>query len=590
MVINKGQEDISNLIGLIYDSAQNPELWPELLQQIDGLVSAIEPSTATDASSAASERESRLDILYPHFQRALKLNKKLYDLKSERDAVSSILDRLPIGVILVDKNMTSVAINRYAEKIVNSNAGISIHDGKLIADSVVNTKNLEQRVMQAIEVPEPPERGWNLVVGSNTDTPCSLHIIPSAHLGIETGKQLVAIFIACAGISHHIGVETLAETYGLTHAEGRLLQTLVNHSHSLSEAASALGVSKHTVRSQFKCILEKTGTHSQTELIKRVLTSPVLLTGSERNRPPDKRGAKKIEMHDLIDQYGKYQIMKLSDGRTIEFREYGDPEGTPLLYFHGILHSRRRFHPFSTYIEQNGIRVIAPERPGFGLTSRQAKRSISDFCKDIRELVNHLGIDRFYLLGDGDGGPWAIACAWVMPEKICRGAISGCMPDPQFEHLENLLPLDRKLQRMARVTPNPILYSFGKIILKALKRNNDYFELMGKDFHESDQKIITSKEHKALFRDAMDSITAEHIEGFIDDYFSRLEPWDFPIEDTKTEFHLWHGLHDCFSNIESAKDIAKALAHCQTHFLNHCGHYVFISHCDDILNQLLHKK
>jgi len=585
--INEGQVNISDLIGLIYDSAQNPELWPELLHQFDGLINETNHSILADPDTATAESELRLRVLHPHFKRALTLNKKLYALKSERAAISGILDRLPIGVILVDRNMAPVAINRHAEKIIDSNAGISIQDGRVVTDSANSCRMIEQRIMQTIEAPDSSDTNWNLMITSSTGTTCSLHITSPARAGIETENQIAALFITCNKINHRIGVETLAKTYGLTNAESRLLQTLLNGSHSLSEAATTLGVSKHTVRSQFKSILEKTGTHSQTELIKRALIGPVLLTAAEQSHSTDKENPKKLEMHDLADQYGRYQLLKLSDGRTIEFREYGDPDGMPLLYFHGILHSRRRFHPLSNYIEKRGIRVIAPERPGHGLTSRQKKWSISNFCEDIKELLNHLGIEKFYLLGDGDGGPWALGCACLMPGMVYRGAVCGCMPDPNFEHLENLLPFDRKLQTMARITPKPILYSFGKIVITALKRKNDYFELMGKDFHESDQKIVTSKEHKALFRDAMDSITPKHIEGFIDDYFCRLRPWDFPIEETETEFDLWHGVHDCFSDIESAKDIANAMPCCRTHFLEERGHYLFISHCDEILAELI---
>jgi len=127
------QEDLSDTIGLIYDSAKQPELWPELLARLDQLaIDHAGPSDDGAATSVVSGEKTYNDLLRPHFQRALDINQELYSLKLERDAISGVLERLPIGVILVDLNQHPVAMNQHARSFIESSHSLFVQRGKLI--------------------------------------------------------------------------------------------------------------------------------------------------------------------------------------------------------------------------------------------------------------------------------------------------------------------------------------------------------------------------------------------------------------------------------------------------------------------------
>lgn len=118
------------------------------------------------------------------------------------------------------------------------------------------------------------------------------------------------------------------------------------------------------------------------------------------------------------------QTIKLSDGRTLAYLDIGDPEGRPLFYFHGGPGSRLEGLLFDELNQQLGIRMIAPDRPGFGLSDFQKDRTYLDWPDDVRELADHLGIDRFAVLGWSSGGPHAAAVAHGIPQRLAVVAIA----------------------------------------------------------------------------------------------------------------------------------------------------------------------
>jgi len=589
-------EELSDTIGLIYDSANRPELWPELLAKLDKLAVANEHPSNNGLTALIPEEKTYTYLLRKHFKRALMMNRRLHGLQLERDAMTDILDRLPIGVILVDINQMPVAINQRARDFIESKNILLIKNGKLITSSQLSTTELHRTVTQAILEPaELSEKkdGATILLETHASSPCSLLVTSSSYTQYTTDKGLAAIFIASSDIRLNIPSESLMSMYGLTTAEAHLMQNLLISSNSLPEAAEALGVSIHTVRTQVKMIYEKTETHSQSELVKKVLSSVSSLIGPKQGIIPVS-DLKALESTSLTEQESgdAFKTISLVDGRKLEYTEFGDPEGRPLIYFHGILHSREAFHPYSTYAEDHGIRIIAPERPGFGRSSPQATVSHSSYSKDIEQLANHLKLEKFHIYGDGDAGPVALACANLLSHRVCRAAVTGCMPEPQFEYMEDMLPFDRKLHNMAKITPKAVLYPFSKIVLSALKKNNNYFDLMASDFYKTDKDILFSDEHRKIFKHTMENlkISPFNTDGFIRDYYGRLTPWDFHVEKTETEVHVWHGKHDCFSTIKSAIAISEALPNCKTHFIESHGHYLFISHIDEILESLFNKQ
>ena len=101
------------------------------------------------------------------------------------------------------------------------------------------------------------------------------------------------------------------------------------------------------------------------------------------------------------------------------------------------------------------MRLIAPDRPGVGLSGLQPNRTLLDWPRDVESLADALGIERFAVLGWSLGAPHALACAYGIPERVTRTAtVGGPVPlDPANMGKQVGFPTDRILGGLSNSTP-----------------------------------------------------------------------------------------------------------------------------------------
>ena len=90
----------------------------------------------------------------------------------------------------------------------------------------------------------------------------------------------------------------------------------------------------------------------------------------------------------------------LPDGRRLTYREYGAPQGRPVIYHHGTPSSRVEPEAFglAAVAAAQGVRLIVPDRPGMGGSDHQTGRALLDWPDDLGRLADHLGLPRFAVL------------------------------------------------------------------------------------------------------------------------------------------------------------------------------------------------
>jgi len=119
----------------------------------------------------------------------------------------------------------------------------------------------------------------------------------------------------------------------------------------------------------------------------------------------------------------------LADGRHLAVTEIGDLRGAPTFFFHGAPTSRLSLLPWEAGFAACGLRVISPDRPGYGGSSPQPGRKMSDWPKDVAELAEALGIERFVVAGHSSGGPYAVACAALLPARVSGAVVLAGVTD-----------------------------------------------------------------------------------------------------------------------------------------------------------------
>jgi pimeloyl-ACP methyl ester carboxylesterase len=142
--------------------------------------------------------------------------------------------------------------------------------------------------------------------------------------------------------------------------------------------------------------------------------------------------------------------MTLPDGRTLAYTDSGTPDGPLVLYFHGAPTSRLDLVGLEDTFRSLGVRVVSPDRPGYGGSSPLPRRSRNDWAEDVVALANHLGRERFAVMGISSGGPYVVTCAALLPTRVAAGAVLAGVTDMAWAGAwDGLDPGDVTIGRLA---------------------------------------------------------------------------------------------------------------------------------------------
>lgn len=115
----------------------------------------------------------------------------------------------------------------------------------------------------------------------------------------------------------------------------------------------------------------------------------------------------------------------------LHWHEFGDPDGVPVLHFHGTPGSGREAAALDAAARTAGVRLIAPDRPGMGRSPHVPGRRLAHWPADVVALLEELGVERAGILAWSGGGPYALACLARIPERLTGVALlapAGLLP------------------------------------------------------------------------------------------------------------------------------------------------------------------
>src|SRR5687768_5971904 len=103
----------------------------------------------------------------------------------------------------------------------------------------------------------------------------------------------------------------------------------------------------------------------------------------------------------------------------LHVREAGDPQGSPIIFFHGTPGSRLDISFADELAAEQGVRLVSFDRPGYG-GSTPAPFGLVSLAEDVATMADRLGIDKFATMGHSGGSPFALAAAVVLPDRVTR--------------------------------------------------------------------------------------------------------------------------------------------------------------------------
>ena len=128
--------------------------------------------------------------------------------------------------------------------------------------------------------------------------------------------------------------------------------------------------------------------------------------------------------------------VETSDGRSLTVYDAGDPDGRPILFHHGTPSSGKPFDPHVALAQERGIRLVSYDRAGYGDSTRNAGRSVTDVAQDVEAIADTLGLERFATWGLSGGGPHALATAAGFADRVVAVATAASVAPPDRPGLE----------------------------------------------------------------------------------------------------------------------------------------------------------
>jgi pimeloyl-ACP methyl ester carboxylesterase len=264
----------------------------------------------------------------------------------------------------------------------------------------------------------------------------------------------------------------------------------------------------------------------------------------------------------------------LAGGRRLGFAEYGDPRGLPVFALHGTPGSRLMFALSHRAARERGLRLIAPERPGYGLSSFRRSVTLLDHAQDIAALADAFGFRRFALVGISGGGPYAVAAASAMPERIVLLALVGPV-GPIADHGRQMRLSRGHRLLFGSLARWPFATRAFFLGLRRLLRTAPEIAYRGLQARvpPSDRAILARDDVKENLRAAVREGLRAGVEGAVQDVSLFCAPWGLALSSIDASSVLWQGSDDSIVPPDASYLLARTLANCRLDVTPGAGHY-----------------
>lgn len=280
---------------------------------------------------------------------------------------------------------------------------------------------------------------------------------------------------------------------------------------------------------------------------------------------------------DAVDASPRW--LRLADGRRLAYGEYGDPTGRPSLHCHGFPSSRLEAALLHAAAVASGTRLISPDRPGYGDSDPERRRTLLSWADDVQALADHLALERLALIGWSGGGPYALACLARIPERISGCALICPLGPIDRDDVRVQMRLATRLSfELAHRSPAlswwlharplPTLISIWPGLIDRVRAGNS---------GQADRRALQDQHVSTVLNQSVQAAMRRGAIGTRQDLALYTHPWqiDFSALDRSIDrpIDLWHGDADNTVPLAHAHWYAAHLPGCRLRIMPGEGHY-----------------
>jgi pimeloyl-ACP methyl ester carboxylesterase len=274
--------------------------------------------------------------------------------------------------------------------------------------------------------------------------------------------------------------------------------------------------------------------------------------------------------------------LRLSDGRTLRIHDSAgvdnvSPDAVTILWHHGSPQTGAALEPLRIAAAERGVRLLSYGRPSYGGSSPRPGRNVASAASDVEQVVNALGIERFAVMGASGGGPHALACAALLPERVsavaCLASLAPFDADG-LDYFDSMVGDGASLRAAA-----------------AGRRSREIFA----ETDEFDPATFTAADYAALggrwasLGSDVAAASGAGPDGLIDDDVAYVQPWGFDVADITAPVLLVQGGEDRVVPPAHADWLVRHCQRPELWFRPHDSHISVLDACPLAMDWLLER-
>jgi pimeloyl-ACP methyl ester carboxylesterase len=269
------------------------------------------------------------------------------------------------------------------------------------------------------------------------------------------------------------------------------------------------------------------------------------------------------------------QPIETPDGRILAVDEAGDPGGVPVVVHHGTPGSRVHYARHALDAQERGIRLIGYDRPGYGGSTPQPGRNVGAAAADVEAICAALGLDRICTWGISGGGPHALACAALLPDRVAAAAsVAGIAPH-DAEGLDWLAGMGESnveeigMALAGREALEPWIEEEAAEFLAATP--DELVDALETLLSPVDRAVLSGYFASYVVESTRVGI-GERRDGWIDDDLAFTQPWGFDVAEIHVPVQVWQGRKDRFVPYAHGATLAAQIPGADARLSDEDGH------------------
>ncbi|HVV36677.1 MAG TPA: alpha/beta hydrolase [Acidimicrobiales bacterium] len=255
-------------------------------------------------------------------------------------------------------------------------------------------------------------------------------------------------------------------------------------------------------------------------------------------------------------------LIGVRGNRELGIAEFGPPDGTAVLWFHGTPGARRQVPEEARRIaDAEGIRIIGIDRPGVGMSTPHLHRSVVDHVADVEIVLDRLHINEVSVIGLSGGGPYALALAHELPDRVrAVGILGGVVPTRGPDAVKGgLVGFGMRFAPVMPLTRRPMGLTLTALVRALRPVGIHALNLYARISPEGDRIVLEQPEISSMFIDDLGTNGGKSMQAFIDDAILFTRHWGFDHRAVQQPVTWWHGDADNIVPLSHAQQFVPTL-------------------------------